>query len=139
MKRARISISISVIPILMGLVFLQFPSHFGEAKEMSSLLQGHPVSEEEISTYTSFIETYVNRNWKKGNQPDSQYHVTLLEITKTQRIDQLRGQYNYCLVMIEFAGEVRECMACFWQPDVPVPEKAFDFKGIYEVARKSVI
>ena len=123
----------------MGLVFLQFPFHFGEAKEIARLLQGHPVSEEEISTYKSFIETYVNRNWKKGNQPDSQYQVTLLEITKTQRIDQLRGQYNYCLVMIEFAGEVRECMACFWQPDVPTPERAFDFKGIYEVARKSVI
>ena len=138
MKRSKMSIPL--IPILVGLVFLPFPFHSGEAKEMSNLIRVCTVSEEEVSTYSSFIEKYVNQNWKKGTHTDSQYQVTLLEITKRERVDQLEGQYNYCLVMIEFAGEIRECVACFFQPDAPTqPGKPFDFKGIYEVARKPVI
>ena len=135
----RIKICSYLIPILIGWVFLQFPFHFGEAKETPSLLQGYAVSEEEVATYSSFIEKYVNQHWKKGDQPNSHYEVTLLEITKRERIEQLKGQYNYCLVLIEFAGEIRECVACFWQPDTPAPGRPFDFKGIREVARKAIM
>ena len=139
MKRSKIPISL--IPILVGLVFLPFPFRSGEAMEMPDLVNVYTVAEEdEVSTYSSFIEKYVNQNWKKGTHTDSQYQVTLLEITKRERIELLKGQYNYCLVMIEFAGEIRECVACFFQPDAPTqPGKPFDFKGIYELGRKPVI
>ncbi len=135
----RIKICSCLIPILVGWVFLPFPFHSGEAKETPGLLQGYAVSEDEISTYSSFIEKYVNQHWKKEDQPDSHYEVTLLEITKRERIDQLKGQYNYCLVLIEFAGEIRECVACFWQPDTPAPGRPFDFRGIHELSRKAVM
>lgn len=130
---------ISFIMVLMGSVFLPALSHSGKAEEMPVLVQEHPAPDE-ISTYSSFIERYVNRHWKKGDRPDSQFQVVLLEVTKRERVEQLKGQYNYCLVMIEFAGEVRECVACFWLPDVPTQAgKAFEFKGIYEVARRPVV
>ncbi len=128
-----------LISILMGCVFLPLSFHSGEAKETPGLLERCAFSEDEISTYSSFIESYVNQHWKTGNQPGSHYEVTLLEITKRERIEQLKGQYNYCLVLIEFAGEIRECVACFWQPDTPAPGRPFEFKGIREVARKVVM
>ena len=135
----RTDIAISFILVLMGLVLLPALSHSGEAEGILILVQGVTVSEE-VSTYSSFIEKYVNQHWKKGDRPDSRFQVTLLEVTKRERVEQLKGQYNYCLVMIEFAREVRECMACFWQPDVPGQAgKAFEFKGIYEVARKPIV
>jgi len=135
----KIKICSYLIPILMGWVFisLSFPS--GEEKGMAGLLPASVVSEDEISTYSSFIEKYVNEHWKKGDQPDSHYEVTLLEITKRERIEQLKGQYNYCLVLIESAGEIRECVACFWQPDTPDPGSPFDFRGIHEISRKAIM
>jgi hypothetical protein len=135
----RIKICTCLISILMGCVFLPFPFHSGEAKATPGLLQRCAVSEDEISTYSSFIEKYVNEHWKKADQPDSHYEVTLLEITKRERIEQLKGQYNYCLVLIEYAGEIRECVACFWQPDTPDPGRPFDFRGIHELSRKAVM
>ena len=97
-------------------------------------------SQEEISGYSSFIERYVNQNWKKGDPAENGYKVTLLEVTRRERVDPLKGQFNYCLVMLQLGREIHECVACFWQPDQPVnPETPFEFKGIFEMGKKLII
>ena len=87
----RIKICTCLISILMVCLFLPFPFRSGEAKAAPGLLERCAVSEDEKSTYSSLIESYVNQHWKKGDQPDSHYEVTLVEITRRERIEQLKG------------------------------------------------
>ena len=136
MKRARSTNPL--ILILVGWVILQFPLPLG-AKETSNEAPAL-TAPEEISAYSLFIEKYVNQNWKRDNPSKYQYKVTLLEVTKRERAEELRGQYNYCWVTLELGREIHECVACFWQPDKPPSvESPFVFRGIYEVGRKLTI
>jgi hypothetical protein len=127
------------IPVLAGMILFQFPLSLA-AKEIPP----HPVTklsdQEEVSTYSSFIEGYVNRNWNRENPSRDLYRVTLLTITNRERIEQLNGQFNYCWVMLELGREIHECVACFFQPDKPAdPLTPFEFKGIFEVGTKLTI
>ncbi|MDH7500784.1 MAG: hypothetical protein QHH30_10445 [candidate division NC10 bacterium] len=92
---------------------------------------------DEISAYSSLIEKYVNQNWNRENPTGNLFRVTLLTITKRERVEQLHGQYNYCWLTLELGREIRECVACFWQPDEPVnPQMLYELKGVFEVGRK---
>lgn len=128
-----------LIPALAGMILLTHPS-FLVAKETLLGPVANLTEQEEIATYSSFIERYVNQNWNRENPTGNLFRVTLLTITKRERVEQLHGQYNYCWLTLELGREIRECVACFWQPDQPRDlQRPFEFKGIFEVGRKLTI
>ena len=139
MKMKKLSLSIWPLAILLGTALIHVSLAFAAAEVPASPIAVQ-ASQEEISGYSSFIERYVNQNWKKENASENGYKVTLLEVTRRERVDLLKGQFNYCLVMLQLGREIHECVACFWQPDQPAnPETPFEFKGIFEMGKKLII
>lgn len=133
------SMAIWLIPVLGGVILFQFPLSL-DASDIPPNPATKLMDQEEVSTYSAFIERYVNQNWKRENPAKDLYRVTLLSITKRERIEQLKGQYNYCWVMLQLGREIHECVACFFQPDEPIdPLSPFEFKGIFEVGKKLTI
>jgi len=137
MKRAKTANRL--IAALAAMIFLYLTSSLA-AKEILPRPVAHLTEQEEVSAYSSMIERYVNQNWTRENRTTNLFRVTLLTITKRERVEQLKGQYNYCWFTLELGREIRECVACFWQPDKPINSQTlFELRGVFEVGRKLTI